>query len=89
MTSKEIFILMKLLDVTQTQVAAKLKVTVPAVNSVIKGLRHNPRIRQAIAAAVGRPVDQIWPPEPHSTNNDKDLNHNSKKSRPLQAKKIK
>ena len=89
MTSKEIKILMELLDVTQTQVARKLKVTVPAVNSVIKGLRGNPRIRQAIADAVGRPVRQIWPFNPSSTNNGKDLHHDTKESRPLQDKKRK
>jgi lambda repressor-like predicted transcriptional regulator len=87
MNSKEIIILMKLLDVTQTSIANKLKMTVPAVNSVIKGLRKNPRIRQAIADAVGRPVHQIWPPEKLPINNDKDLHHNIKKSKPLQAKK--
>jgi hypothetical protein len=87
MTSKEIIILLKLLDVTQTSIANKLKMTVPAVNSVIKGLRKNPRIRQAIADAVGRPVLQIWPPNPSSINNDKGLHHNTRKSEPLQDKK--
>jgi lambda repressor-like predicted transcriptional regulator len=87
MNSKEIFILMKLLDVTQTAVAKKLKMTVPAVNSVIKGLRKNPRIRQAIADAVGRPVHQIWPPNPPPTNNDKQVKHHTKKPRRMQAKK--
>ena len=89
MTSKEIKILMELLDVTQTQVARKLKVTVPAINSVIKGLRRNPRIRKAIADAVGRSVEQVWPPNPSPINNDKDLHHDTKESKPLQDKKRK
>jgi lambda repressor-like predicted transcriptional regulator len=89
MTSKEIIILLKLLDVTQTSVANKLKMTVPAVNSVIKGLRKNPRIRQAIADAVGRPVHQIWPPNPSPTNKDKQVKHHTKESEPLQDKKRK
>ena len=80
MTAKEIKILMELLDVTQTSVAQKLGVTLPAVHSVIKGLRHNPRIRQAIADAVGRPVEQIWPPEKSNEKTDTLLNQKHTKN---------
>jgi lambda repressor-like predicted transcriptional regulator len=85
MSPKEIIILLKLLDVTQSSVAKNLNITVPAVNSVIKGLRQNPRIRQAIAAAIGRPVEQIWPPENAKKETDKRINQHIKNSEPVQA----
>jgi len=66
-------------------VAKNLNITVPAVNSVIKGLRQNPRIRQAIAAAIGRPVEQIWPPENAKKETDKRINQHIKNSEPVQA----
>jgi lambda repressor-like predicted transcriptional regulator len=66
-------------------VAKNLNITVPAVNSVIKGLRQNPRIRQAIAAAIGRPVEQIWPSENAKKETDKRINQHIKNSEPVQA----
>lgn len=82
MTPKQIIVLMKMLDVTQTAVAKKLKVTTPAVHHVIMGLRRNPRIRRAIADAVHQTVDEIWPLDGTPTNNDTQINHtkNHKKS---------
>ena len=47
--------------ITQTQIARMLKVKPPTVHNVISGKRRNPRIRQAIALAVGCPVHELWP----------------------------
>ncbi|MFA7346876.1 MAG: helix-turn-helix domain-containing protein [Desulfurivibrionaceae bacterium] len=33
----------------------------PAVHQVINNERPNPRIRAAIAEAIGKPVEEIWP----------------------------
>jgi predicted XRE-type DNA-binding protein len=87
MSPKQITILMILHDITQTQIAKGLHVTVPAVNSVIKGKRRNPRIRQAIASALGLSIGQIWPPENPSNNNDKSVNHITKDSTQAQGEK--
>lgn len=38
-----------------------LKVKPPTVHNVITGKRANPRIRQAIALAIGRPVSEVFP----------------------------
>lgn len=47
--------------VTQTQIAGMLKVTPVSVNDVITGKRKTPRIRQAVALALGKSVNEIWP----------------------------
>lgn len=46
------------------ELAKKLGVTSPTVSQVIHGKRPNARIRRAIAEAVGRPVDELWPDQP-------------------------
>lgn len=43
------------------QIAQKMGVTSPTVSQVIYGLRPNPRIRRAIAEAVGKSVSELWP----------------------------
>ena len=50
-----------LAGVTQSEIARSLEVTVSSVNDVISGRRDNPRIRSAIASAIGKPVSEIWP----------------------------
>ena len=75
MTAKEIKVLMILLGVTQTSIAKKVRVTLPAVHAVINGLRKNPKIRRAIADAIGRPVEHIWPPDLNTHINDTNINH--------------
>lgn len=47
--------------ITQTQIARMLKVKPPTVHNVISGKRRNPRIRQAIALAIGCRVSELWP----------------------------
>lgn len=48
-------------QVTQRQIARQLGVSDAAVSQVVSGSEKNPRIRQAIAAALEVPVHQIWP----------------------------
>lgn len=50
------------IGVTQSEIANRLKVSVGSVNDVISGRRITPRIRTAIANAIGKPVEKIWPP---------------------------
>ena len=47
--------------ITQVQIARMLKVKPPTVHNVLTGKRRNPRIRQAIALAVGKPIAELWP----------------------------
>ena len=42
-------------------IAAKFGVTHAAISSVIHGRNKTPRIRQAIADAIGRPVAEVFP----------------------------
>lgn len=86
MTEKEIAILMVLHEVTQTRIAKELGITVPAVNSVIKGLRKNPRIRQAIADALGCTFQQIWSDDNRQSVMDKTLKQNITKKESMQGK---
>ena len=48
-------------NVKQTEIARSLGITSASVNEVITGRRKNPRIREAIAAAINKPVSEIWP----------------------------
>ena len=46
------------------ELAKRIGVSHQAVYSTIKGLNASPRIRSAIAEAIGKPVEEIWPPDP-------------------------
>ncbi len=48
-------------QVTNTSLAAELGITQSAVSIVISGRGISARIRAAIAAAINRPVSEIWP----------------------------
>ncbi len=61
MEPNEIRAAMVLARVTITSIAKKLGVAPQWVHAVITGKRPTPRIRQAIAEAIGKPVDEIWP----------------------------
>lgn len=51
--------------ITQVSIANMLKVSRVTVNKVITGHRKNPRVRQAIALAIGKEVQDItWPEQP-------------------------
>lgn len=47
--------------VRQTHIADRLGVTPSAVGQVIHGRRPSPRIREAVAAALGLTVEELWP----------------------------
>ena len=57
----EIRIRMMRLGISASEIAAKLNVTEPFVHQVITGIRTTERIREAIAEAVGKPVEKLWP----------------------------
>ena len=52
---------MKQNGVKQKHIAARENVSVPAVNQVVWSVRKTPRVRQAIADAVGIPISELWP----------------------------
>jgi transcriptional regulator with XRE-family HTH domain len=61
MTSTEIKILLLRDGITQTSIAKKIGVTLGFVNQIINGQRRTRRVRMAIAKAVGRRVEDLWP----------------------------
>jgi DNA-binding transcriptional regulator LsrR (DeoR family) len=65
MTPKEIKILLFEAEITQTEIAKKLCVTLGFVNQVILGIRKTQYVRDAIAKAVGKPVEKLWPQSNH------------------------
>lgn len=60
----EIKIRMMRAGVSARMIAEKIDVTTPFILQVVAGLRHTQYVREAIAEAIGRPVEKIWPPEP-------------------------
>ena len=52
------------MGVTQREIALMLNVSPVSVNNVISGRRTTPRIRKAIAFAIGKPVSELWPEQP-------------------------
>lgn len=67
--------LMVLKGVTNRQIASSVHVTETWVSLVATGKRRSDRVRAAIAKAVGKRVDDLWPSWPskksclgHSTN---------------------
>lgn len=48
--------------VKQKDIAKMLGITAASVSEVVRGRRKNPRIRLALAFAVGLPVSDLWPP---------------------------
>jgi transcriptional regulator with XRE-family HTH domain len=66
MSPTEIEIKKALLDaqIKQIDVARKLRISRQFVNKVIKGQRPTRRVRRAIAKAVGKRVEELWPSGP-------------------------
>lgn len=48
--------------VTMTEIARDLGITVQHVSHVIAGKARSPRVEQAVAAAIGKPASQVFPP---------------------------
>lgn len=61
MTPNQIRAAMILKNVRPADIARRLNVTRGAVSNVISGLKTSQRIREAVAEAVGKEVDAIWP----------------------------
>ncbi len=55
--------LMILQGITNRDIARKIRVSNTWVSLVLCGHEKSERIRQAIAAAVGVPVEELWPEE--------------------------
>jgi len=55
---------LKAAGMTQSEISKMLNVTPVAIHNVISGKRRTPRIRKAIALAIGKPVSEIWPDTP-------------------------
>jgi transcriptional regulator with XRE-family HTH domain len=61
MTEKEIKILMIRKDVRAVDIARKINVHRSWITNVIKGRRPTRRIQQAIADALNKPVEKLFP----------------------------
>lgn len=61
MTTKEIKIAMIIKDVTVASIAKSIGVHRPHVSMVIHGKLRTPRIQAAIAKAIKKPVDEVFP----------------------------
>lgn len=48
-------------DTTLTAIASDLDVTVSHVSQVLAGKRRSPRVEQAVAELIGKPVSQVFP----------------------------
>lgn len=48
-------------DVKQAWIADQLHVSRTAVSNVIKGIVESRRIKSAIASAVGKTIEDLWP----------------------------
>lgn len=60
--NREVKSLMVLRGVKQIDICRKLEVTPGAISMVVSGKRGSPRLRQAIASALGKRVEDLWPP---------------------------
>jgi predicted transcriptional regulator len=48
-------------NISMVSVARSIGVSQPAVSQIISGKKTSSRIRQAIAKAIGKPVDEVFP----------------------------
>lgn len=63
MTPNEIRAALILNEVKVIDIAKSLDLKHSNVSVVISGGKSTPRVRQAIADAIGRPVDEVFPPQ--------------------------
>lgn len=63
MTEKEIRVLMIRKDVRAVDIARKINVHRSWITNVIKGRRPTRRIQKAIADALDKPVEKLFPPQ--------------------------
>lgn len=63
MKPNEIRAALVLRGITVTSIADRVGAKRPNVSMVISGARPTQRIRAAIAEAIGKPVDKVFPPD--------------------------
>jgi len=63
MTPIEIKIELLKAGVRQNQIAKKFGFTTSLVNQVVQGIRPARHVREAIAEAIGKPIEELWPEE--------------------------
>lgn len=61
MSTREIKALMILKGITSVDIARKTGVSATWISLVLNGRKPSKRIRKAIAQAVGKPVEELWP----------------------------
>lgn len=61
MKPNEIRAALMLKNISVTSIAIKLGLKQPNVSAVISGDRTTPHVQKAIAAAIGKPVDEVFP----------------------------
>lgn len=61
MSTRQIKALLILNDISSASIARKMHVTPTWVSLVLTGRKKSKRIRKAIADAVGKTVDELWP----------------------------
>lgn len=61
MNGHEITYALKRANFRVKDIARSQRVSSPFVSQVIYGIRSTPRIRLAIAAAIGKPVEDVFP----------------------------
>lgn len=71
MTPLEIKIELMRAGITQADIARRAGVSRQAVYIALKNGRPMPRVKQAIAAALGLTVDQVFPPQEKSLRNQR------------------
>lgn len=60
-TSREIRAQLVLLGITQLDIAKAEGLTQQAIGMAIQGARQGLKARKAVAKALGKPVEEIWP----------------------------
>lgn len=73
----EIKKLMARAGVTQAMIARRVGVSREFVRQVISGIRSTPKVRMAIAEALGRSVEELWGEEDSKVNSVNDEDENS------------
>lgn len=61
MNSHDVIAELKKAGSTQRMIAARLQVTPQTVSGVIHGRVTSRRVASAIAGAIGRQIEQVWP----------------------------
>lgn len=61
MDALEITFSLRRVGSSQAEIARQLAVSRATVNQVVRGIERSRRVEAAIAKAIGKPLDRIWP----------------------------